>query len=603
MADWPDVAAEFDFQKNAPLTPDSTAAGSPTKRWWFCGEGHSWEAVVSSRTHQGRGCPFCSGRRVIPGENDLATLFPELAKEWSDKNEGPASEQLANAWKEAWWMGECGHEFLGSIGARTRRGSGCPFCSNHQVLAGFNDLATLKPEIASEWHPRNSKQASEFTWGSNKKAWWQCRRGHEWEALIRARTSNRSGCPFCAGNRVILGETDLTTTHPEIAATWDWAKNPGTPMEFSSGSLKKLWWRCDRGHSWEARIYSRKTKGCPVCAGRVIEEGFNDLASQRPDYLENWDFELNEKLPSEVSMNSYQKFWWKCELGHSYLSPVTSRNRGRGCAVCAGKQVVTGFNDLRGEAPGLAAEWHPTKNLGSTPSSVTTGSGKKAWWVCPIGHEYKSVIASRVKGSGCTVCDNKMVLAGFNDLASQRPDLVGRWHPTKNSLSPDQVTAGSVKRIWWICAEGHEWQSTPASQASGHDCPLCGNFGYRGALPGIFYFLENEKIGAAKVGITNVQTRNSRIKALGRYGFRVVKTWVRDDGYAIRDLETHTLRYIRQTLGLPPYLGKGDLGQTAGWKETFCREGISEYDLILWVDQKLLELEKDREGQDRATQD
>lgn len=589
LVDYPKVAAEFDELKNAPITVEELTAGLARKFWWLCPEGHSYEASVFSRTNRGSGCPYCSGRTAIPGKNDLATVFPSLAKEWSPRNEQPAEKQLPFTVKKAWWIGECGHEFDLSIAGRTKSGQGCPYCSNRRVMAGFNDLVTKRPDVANEWHPtKNLQLPSEFTWGSNKKAWFQCARGHEWEAAIKARTSNGSGCPFCSVNSVIPGETDLVTTHPEISKTWDYNKNNVKPEDFSAGSVKKVWWLCDAGHSWKSAIYSRVTKGCPVCAGRVIVFGFNDLKSQQPELMKIWDYDENTADPSEVSMNSHHHFWWKCPAGHSFKSPVTGLKRGRGCAVCASRQVLPGFNDLATKYPALVPDWSP--NNSKSPDEVTAFSASKVLWVCPLGHEYLATIGARSNGSGCSICDNKTVLVGYNDLASQRPDLAARWHPTKNSLGPNEVVLRSAKKVWWLCEEGHDWLSTPQNQSDGHDCPTCGRFGYRSSLPGMLYFLDNPLMGAAKVGITNVGTRNSRIEILRKFGFETVKTWVENDGQIIRELETQTLRYIRNDLGLPPYLGKADLGSTAGWKETFSREGITQLDLIHWIDRKLLSI-------------
>lgn len=592
LEDFPEIAAEFDAEKNAPTRVSDLSAGLGKKFWWKCPKGHSYESGIQSRTGRGQGCPYCSGRRAISGENDLATLFPELAKQWSPRNEISASDQLPFATKKAWWVGSCGHEFDLSIAGRTKMGQGCPYCSNRRVLAGFNDLGSQRPEVAAEWHPtKNTKTPSECTRGSNQKAWFQCQQGHEWFTAIRARTSNGSGCPYCAGNLVIPGVTDLVTTHPEIAATWDRKNNPEAPEAFSAGSTIKSWWKCEYGHSWRSAIYSRIDKGCPTCAGRIIEAGFNDLESQRPELLVNWDYQANTVPPAVVSMNSHHKFSWKCARGHSYLASVSSQKRGRACPVCSSRQVLRGFNDLESQHPELALEWSQ-KNGSLHPADVLAGGVRQVWWVCPAGHDYRSAIGPRLIGVGCPICDNKQVLVGFNDLASQRPDLLLRWHPTRNSVRPEALVVGSVKKAWWLCEEGHEWVSTPANQASGHSCPECGRFGYRGSLPGIFYFLDNPSRGAAKVGITNEATRNSRLEILSKFGFSPIKTWEDENGHIIRNLETQTLRYIRRDLGLPPYLTKEDVGPAGGWKETFSRAAISQQELIDWVNRKLAELKQ-----------
>jgi hypothetical protein len=54
------------------------------------------------------------------------------------------------------------------------------------------------------------------------------------------------------------------------------------------------------------------------------------------------------------------------------------------------------------------------------------------------------------------------------------PDLVKEWHPSRNGdLNPSNVTPGSGKKVWWICAEGHEWEATVKSRMKGNDCPFC----------------------------------------------------------------------------------------------------------------------------------
>ena len=72
-------------RKNLPPTPDAVTYGSNKQVWWEGTCGHEWQASIKSRS-SGENCPVCSGKRVLKGINDLATLKPELASEWSDKN-------------------------------------------------------------------------------------------------------------------------------------------------------------------------------------------------------------------------------------------------------------------------------------------------------------------------------------------------------------------------------------------------------------------------------------------------------------------------------------------------------------------------------------
>ena len=138
--------------------------------------------------------------------------------------------------------------------------------------------------------------------------------------------------------------------------------------------------------------------------------------------------------------------------------------------------MLPGFNDLASQNPVLAAQWDTERNGTLTPQQVTLASNRKAWWICEKGHSFQAVIASRANGTGCPYCTNKKVLAGFNDLATVEPRIAAEWHPTLNgSLTPEMVTAGSRKKVWWECAYGHVWKAAIYSRAGKRKCgcPVC----------------------------------------------------------------------------------------------------------------------------------
>ena len=108
---------------------------------------------------------------------------------------------------------------------------------------------------------------------SNRKVWWRCEKGHDYQAVAAARTMGGSGCPYCAGRKALAGFNDLATLAPEVAAQWYWTLNGSlTPEQVTAGSRRKVWWECPYGHVWKAAIYSRtgeQHSGCPVCAGKA----------------------------------------------------------------------------------------------------------------------------------------------------------------------------------------------------------------------------------------------------------------------------------------------------------------------------------------------
>jgi superfamily II DNA or RNA helicase len=279
----------------------------------------------------------------------------------------------------------------------------------------------------------------------------------------------------------------LSSRFPEVAAEWDFEENGGlTPDQVTAGSHKKVHWRCRKsGHQWEAAIFNRaKGRGCPVCSNTKVLAGFNDLESQFPEVAVEWDYEENGGLtPDQVTPGSNKKVHWKCQnFGHQWQAQIVKRTQtnGHGCPVCSNQQVLAGFNDLESQFPEVAVEWDYEANAGLTPDQLTPGSNKKVHWKCrDFGHSWQAQISERTRGgTGCPVCSNNRVLAGFNDLESQFPDVAAEWDYEENiGLTPDQVTAGSNKKVHWKCRNaGHQWQTQIAKRTQNESgCPVCGS--------------------------------------------------------------------------------------------------------------------------------
>lgn len=204
MACFPALAAEWDRMKNGALTPQMIMPGSTRKVWWTCQMGHSWRASIAARASSGSGCPYCAGRKVLPGFNDLASQDPQLAREWDEEKNGALTPQMVSVGsnRKVWWICARGHSYQSVVASRATNQSGCPYCAGRKVLPGFNDLATLEPRIAAEWHPtlNGALTPEQVTVGSRKKVWWGCAYGHVWKSVIYSRTgAKRCGCPVCAG--------------------------------------------------------------------------------------------------------------------------------------------------------------------------------------------------------------------------------------------------------------------------------------------------------------------------------------------------------------------------------------------------------------------
>lgn len=270
------------------------------------------------------------------------TLFPEIAQEaygWDPRLISCGSHER----KE--WRCQLGHIYLAAPGQRTRkRPTGCPYCANRLVLKGYNDLQTLFPEIAKEafgWDP------TEYIGKSTKTMKWKCAEGHMYEAKISTRTTGgrgrkATGCGICSGRRVLEGYNDLQTLFPEVAKE----AHGWNPRLISPGSKSKKEWKCKSGHLYVSMVFhkTRHNTQCPICKGKQILPGFNDLMTTHPEVAKEaygWD-------PTKKSKGQNQKVLWRCREGHVYQSTINSRtggevNKGSGCPFCADY----GFNPSR----------------------------------------------------------------------------------------------------------------------------------------------------------------------------------------------------------------------------------------------------------------
>ena len=349
-------------------------------------------------------------------------------------------------------------------------------------------LSITHPEIAAQWHPTKNgdKTPEDVTPGSNKKVWWCCPSGHEWLASPNYRTNGR-GCPACSG-KLATPTTSLRALHPYIAEQWHPTKNdPLTPDDVVPGSCRKVWWKCPKSpdHEWETTVdnRTRMRSGCPCCSGRKASVS-NSLATLFPTIAAQWHPTKNEGLtPEGIPAGSHKKIWWQCPLSadHEWQATVkdrTASNGATGCPCCAGQKASV-TNSLASLYPLIAAEWHSTKNEGLTPDQIVAGSNKQFWWQCPKApdHEWQATASNRTNNhSGCPSCARQKVSV-TNSLASLFPETASEWHPTKNGeLKPDQVIAGSERKVWWRCSKEpvHEWQSTPGSRTDkrgGAGCP------------------------------------------------------------------------------------------------------------------------------------
>ena len=567
----PELAKQWHPTKNGELTAVQVTASSNKKIWWLLPYDvpmeysikhlrgkhfdFEWKTTINHRTgNYGTGCPYLNGKAVWPGFNDLQTTNPELAKQWHPTKNGEltAVQVTASSSKKVWWLypyddPKTGKHFdfeWEAIVSSRNKGTGCPFLTGKAVWSGFNDLQTVNPELAKQWHPTKNGclKPTQVTANAGKKVWWllsydvpmdysiEYLRGKhfnfEWKSVISSRNSG-IGCPYLNGQAVCEGFNDLQTVNPELAGQWHPTKNGDLkPTQVTANTSKKVWWLYSydvpkdysvehlRGKrfnfEWQAAI-SKRNEGhaCPFVCGQAVCEGFNDLKTVNPELAKQWHPTKNGCLkPTQVTANTGKKVWWLLSydvpidysvkhlrgrhFNFEWRASIVDRNKNQGCPYLSGQAVWEGFNDLETVNPSLAKLWHPTKNGKLKPTQVTINSTKMVWWMYPYddlktGKHFdfewqSSIVTQNTSKRYCPYLSNQAIWKGFNDLQTINPRLALQWHPTKNGdLKPEQVTSGSRRKVWWLLPYDDkktgmhydfEWQASISNRARGANCPF-----------------------------------------------------------------------------------------------------------------------------------
>lgn len=558
-----ELMREWDWEKNeeAGLDPEKITVGMEKMVWWICQFGHSWQAIIYNRV-RGNKCPYCSNKKFLSGYNDLETLYPELAKEFNEeKNNVKAKAVLAGGDIKYWWKCKKGHNYDVSIKNRIY-GIGCPYCTNQKALTGYNDLATLRPDLLQFWdYNKNSLLPTDVLCGGEKKYWWICKNKHSYEQCIKS-TIKGIGCPVCANKLIIPGVNDLATFYPTLVDEWDYEKNGKLrPNSVSPHSNKKVFWKCKYGHQWQTNINSRirdgKVHQCPYCCNQKILKGYNDLEYLYPDIAKEFNQEKNNISACEVGAGSNKKYWWKCATcGHEWkttISSRTSRRRNRtGCPKCA-KERHTSFpeqaiyyyiqqyfpdaiNGYRNKENGITeldiyipslrigieydgSYWHnynkknkydKNKDIACKDNGIflyrvkendKNDANKISIDNNIIYYKYEdkkqlSLVISylikcltTIENINIDVEQDVQKIYGTymqnkkdNSISVLYPKTSKKWHPIKNDLlTPEMISPGSGKEVWWRCDNGHEYKRPVYAEIKFQSCPYCTN---KKLLPG-----------------------------------------------------------------------------------------------------------------------
>ena len=343
----PDLAKEWNYEKNGGLRPEDVSCGSTKKVWWMqfiknpvTGKmmKSEWKASIANRVN-GNGNPIASNQMVMSGYNDLEFLHPDVAAEWNYERNGTLKPSMVTCGmcKKVWWVRYIHNEKTGelikfeweeSISKRVLRKDKVM----RRLIKGYNDLKTLHPELADEWnYKRNGTLTPDMvTCGTDKKVWWiQYDKSPvtgeiiplEWKSSISHRVLGEDN-PIKVGKQVLVGYNDFATLYPEIATEWNYERNGSlTPDMVTSKSNKTVWWvkyeiSPATGKTmkleWKTSIVRRANGDkCPYTSNHQVLKNFNDLESMRPEIAEEWNYARNGNLkPDMIMYQSTKVVWW-----------------------------------------------------------------------------------------------------------------------------------------------------------------------------------------------------------------------------------------------------------------------------------------------------
>ena len=236
----------------------------------------------------------------VPNSPSFAIKYPEAARQWLyEKNCGFGPDDFSyGSGVIAWFKCPAAKDHIFQI-ALSRMGKafrdetwsqGCGYCRGLKASVS-NNLADLYPELCNEWMTRrNGFRPEQISFGSSFYAWWKCKKGHMWQAIVGNRTVNDAGCYVCNKG----APTDLND-YPDVLMEFDREKNKGIdPHALPVG--QKVAWRCavDATHEgWVSGFYrTTKQERCPSCTNKKGSKG-NNLKITHPEFAKQWDKEKN----------------------------------------------------------------------------------------------------------------------------------------------------------------------------------------------------------------------------------------------------------------------------------------------------------------------
>lgn len=331
------------------IYPKDFIVGSHKKVYWLCDKHGSYEQSIREKL-KGRTCVYCSGRKTHISES-IVTTHPQLLSEWDyvKNNElGIYPEECKKTSKKVvyWKCDNKKHSSFKKAINIKHIGEGCLVCKS---------ISCTHPELLDEWdYEKNDKLGifpDKVSYGSKKKVYFICKEHGSYLQTIHKRFLGHK-CAICSNQKIIL-ENSIVKTHPYLLDEWDYETNAKLgyfPENYSYGTLRKVYWKCEKHGSYLQDIASKvyKNCGCSYCSNSKTHI-IDSIYTTHPHLLTEWDYIENDKLgisPKEVSFGSDKEVYWKCKKHGSYKLRINHKVNGVGCSSCSESKGEKEINTL-----------------------------------------------------------------------------------------------------------------------------------------------------------------------------------------------------------------------------------------------------------------
>lgn len=429
---------------------------------WACPVcAHKWSARVAHRS-TGQACPACSGKVIVPGNNDLATKFPDIAAELDDENY-TADQLLPNSNLMVGWKCVNGHTWKTRVFNRTRGDSGCNTCVRKEFSSVFErDIlalvtATLPGEDITPTARSvvKNRELDMYVPGRGlaieaNGVYWHTEKFGKTE---RYHASKAEACAEQGINLITIWEDDWKARRTGAEAVLCSMLNLKTPGALQVDSIT-----LDEANAYlteyslEAPVAQNSSKSYPFAAvGIQGDEG--DIAAvviyhKTPER----GLRIDRYAADGASPRYLEAFVTYLEAtvtGYDHILYEDNAERSQRAVFEA-----NGFGMRNKLNPRHTLVKGSTRYALDAPEVNDRGTYEKAW-DCG-GAVYRRERKNPVSAS----------------VTVSAPELLAEWRSA--DISPDETLIGSGKVVAWECPNGHHWSSKVFERTKrGRSCPVC----------------------------------------------------------------------------------------------------------------------------------